>query len=64
VFEVVELAPDRSRFLWSELLDLPLGGLGRVGWRVVRPLFRAGVELSLRRMARRCEAEHGAGGRA
>jgi Polyketide cyclase / dehydrase and lipid transport len=59
VFEVVELAPDRSRFLWSELLDLPLGGLGRVGWRVVRPLFRAGVELSLRRMARRCEAEHG-----
>jgi hypothetical protein len=58
VFEVVELGPERSRFLWSELLDLPLGALGRLGWPLVRPVFRAGVAYSLRRMARLCEAEH------
>lgn len=55
VFEVVGLGPSRSRFLWTELLDLPLGALGRLGWPVVRPVFRAGVVASLRRMARQCE---------
>lgn len=42
----------RSRFVWSEQLDLPLGVVGRLGWRLVRPLFAAGVQLSLRRFAR------------
>ena len=61
VFEVIEVAPARSRVVWSELLDLPLGPLGRFGWRLVRPAFRAGVAHSLRRMARLCEAQyHGA----
>jgi hypothetical protein len=58
VFEVVELGPARTRFLWSELLDLPLGALGRAGWPIVRPVFRAGVRQSLRRMARLCEKEY------
>lgn len=42
----------RSRFVWSEQLDLPLGVVGRLGWRLVRPLFAYGVQLSLRRFAR------------
>jgi uncharacterized protein YndB with AHSA1/START domain len=58
VFEVVALAPERSRFLWTELLDLPLGALGRLGWPLVRPALRAGVALALRRLARLCEAEY------
>lgn len=58
VFEVLELGPERSRFLWTELLDLPLGALGRAGWPLVRPAFRAGVEASLRKMARQVEKEH------
>jgi len=62
VFEVVELGPERSRLLWSELLDLPFGVLGRFGWSVGRPAFRAGVEHSLRRLARLCEAGYRAGG--
>lgn len=61
VFEVVALGPERSRFLWSELLDLPLGAVGRAGWPLVRPAMRAGVEHSLRRMARLCEARYRAG---
>jgi hypothetical protein len=62
VFEVVELGPERARFLWTELLDLPLGPLGRLGWPVVRPAFRLGVEQSLHRMARLCEAGYRARG--
>lgn len=57
VFEVVELGPDRARVRWSERLDLPLETLGRLGWPVVRPVFRAGMAQSLRRLARACEAE-------
>ena len=52
----VEPRPGGSRFLWREDLDLPLGVVGRVGWVVVRPLFAAGVRLSLQRFARWTEA--------
>lgn len=49
VFEVFALPRDRSRFVWSEELDLPLGRLGRAVWPVVRPVFAAGVRRSLHR---------------
>ena len=58
VFEVVPLGPARSRLVWSELLDIPLGALGRVGWLLAQPVAGAGVLLSLRRFARFCEAEY------
>ncbi len=58
VFEVVELGPERSRFLWTELLDLPLGAVGRFGWPLVRPSFRWGVERSLHAMARLAEERY------
>lgn len=51
-FEVEALPGGRSRFVWSEWLDLPLGFVGQVGFLLVRPLFAAGVRLSLRRFAR------------
>ena len=41
-----------STFVWREDLDLPLGVVGRLGWPLVRPLFRAGVQRSLDRFAR------------
>jgi hypothetical protein len=52
IFRVVDIGDGRSCFLWSEELELPLGPLGRLGWKVVRPVARAGVALSLRRFAR------------
>ena len=58
-FEVEPLPGDRSRFHWSEWLDLPLGRLGEVGWLVSAPVFVVGVRLSLRRFARHVEANHG-----
>lgn len=55
-FEVEADGPDRSVFVWGEVLDLPLGIVGRLGWPLVRPLFLGGVRLSLRRFARWVEA--------
>jgi hypothetical protein len=55
-FEVEPLPGGRSRFVWREDLDLPLGLLGRLGWPLVRPAFAFGVQLSLKRFARWVEA--------
>lgn len=54
--EVVRLPGGRSRFIWSEDLDLPLGRLGRLGWPLVRPAFLAGVRKSLTAFARQVES--------
>ena len=55
-FEVRDRGQGHSAFVWREDLDLPLGVVGRLGWRLVRPLFAAGVRASLRRLARWTEA--------
>jgi Polyketide cyclase / dehydrase and lipid transport len=57
-FEVVALGPQRCRFTFTELLDVPAGALGLLAWRVGSPVVRAGFVASLRRMARRCAADH------
>lgn len=49
-FDVRE-RPGGSTFIWSEQLDLPLGAVGRLGFRVLRPVFAAGVAYSLRQFA-------------
>jgi uncharacterized protein YndB with AHSA1/START domain len=51
-FEVAPLPGGGSRVTWSEWLELPLGRLGRLGWPLVRPLARAGLAWSLRRLGR------------
>ena len=55
-FEVEPRGDGRSTFVWREDLDLPLGLLGQVGWRLVGPLFTLGVRISLRRFARWVES--------
>jgi hypothetical protein len=55
VFSVEERPAGRSRFVWEEHLELPLGVVGRWGWPLVRPLFRAGLRTSLARFAHRVE---------
>jgi hypothetical protein len=52
IFEVLELPGDRSRFVWSEELELPLGLVGRSVWPLLRPLFVVGIRRSLRRFRR------------
>lgn len=54
-FEVEALPADRSRVVWSEYVDPPLGVLGRLGWPLVSPVLRMFVQASLRRLARYVE---------
>jgi hypothetical protein len=54
-FEVRDRGAGTSTFVWREDLDLPLGAVGRLGWWLLRPLFRAGVQASLRKLARSVE---------
>jgi hypothetical protein len=51
-FETEELPGGRTRFLWTEWLVLPFGLLGEVAFALVRPVFVAGIRVSLRRFAR------------
>jgi hypothetical protein len=55
-FDVEPRGEGRSVFVWREDLELPLGPLGRLGWRIGRPVFAYGVRLSLKRFARWVEA--------
>jgi hypothetical protein len=55
-FEVEQAADGRSRILWSEWLELPFGLAGQYGFLLGRPLFEAGVRLSLQRFASWVEA--------
>jgi uncharacterized protein YndB with AHSA1/START domain len=63
VFEVFALPGGRSRFVWTERLDLPagrhghLGRLSRLGWPLAKPVLAAGARVSLRRLATLVEAE-------
>jgi hypothetical protein len=60
VFEVLSLPEGRSRFVWREELELPLGAVGRAGFALVRPAFAAGIDHSLRRFAAYVAARRGA----
>lgn len=51
-FEVEPLPDGRSRFHWSDWVELPLGRLGEVGWLLGGPVFQAGMHMSLNRFAR------------
>jgi uncharacterized protein YndB with AHSA1/START domain len=55
-FEVIPLPSGRSRFVWHEDLEIPLGAVGRAGWPLARPLAKWGVQRSLNDLARRIEA--------
>ncbi len=52
-FAVVAAGPERCRFIWVELVPLPFGRVGALGWRLVRPLVERGLDHGLRRLAAR-----------
>jgi Polyketide cyclase / dehydrase and lipid transport len=54
-FEVVALSDVASRFVWSELLVLPLGRLGGPVWRVVGPVMTRMIDGALRDMKARVQ---------
>jgi len=57
-FEVRE-RPGGCTFVWSEQLDLPLGVVGRLGFRALRPAVLWGLRRSLRSFAAWAERHPG-----
>lgn len=51
-FQVESLAANLSRFIWIEDLDLPLGIVGKIGFKILRPFFVYGVQTSLNKFAK------------
>jgi hypothetical protein len=49
-FTVVARGEQACRFVWAELLVLPLGRLGALGWPVVRPAATRVIDRALRTM--------------
>lgn len=56
IFAVVPRGADAATFEWTEQLELPLGALGRLGWPLVLPTFRWGLQHSLDRFAVFCRS--------
>ncbi|MFL6055809.1 MAG: SRPBCC family protein [Actinoallomurus sp.] len=50
-FDLLDLPDGRCRVTWAELIDLPLGPLGRAGWFAIGPVARLMLETSLHRLA-------------
>ena len=56
-FTVVALDETHSRFVWAELLVVPAGRAGALGWRAARPVVERLLDLALRGMRDRVEQE-------
>ncbi|GAA4631502.1 hypothetical protein GCM10023196_061160 [Actinoallomurus vinaceus] len=50
-FDLLDLPEGRCRVTWAELIHLPLGPVGRVGWFAVGPMARLMLRTSLHRLA-------------
>ena len=50
-FQVEVITPTTSKFIWIEDLDLPLGIVGKIGFKFVKPFFVFGVQKSLNKFA-------------
>jgi hypothetical protein len=55
-FAVVAEGPFACTFVWWERLDIPLGPVGALLWRLGGWTMKLGVDAALRRLARRAEA--------
>jgi len=49
-FAVVARGEHASRFVWAEVVDVPLGAVGAAGWRVTRPVVERIIDRGLDRM--------------
>ena len=54
IFQVHPRGRDRAIFTWTELLDLPAGGVGALAWPLIRPAVSWGLHRSLERFAEFC----------
>lgn len=49
--KVEKISENESDFIWSESLELPLGIIGFVGYKVIEPFFKIAIQKSLKKFA-------------
>lgn len=49
--KVEKISEDESDFIWSESLELPLGIIGFVGYKIIEPFFKSAIQKSLKKFA-------------
>lgn len=49
--KVEKISEDESDFIWSESLELPLGIIGFVGYKIIEPFFKIAIQKSLKKFA-------------
>jgi hypothetical protein len=54
-FTVLAVDDRTSRFVWAEVVVVPFGALGALGWRLARPVVERFVDHGLRRMRDRVQ---------
>lgn len=55
-FTVLARGEDASRFVWAEVVVLPLGRLGGLWWRVARPVVERLIDRALHTMRDRVQS--------
>jgi hypothetical protein len=56
IFQVHRRGRDRATFTWTELLELPAGGVGALVWPLIHPAVSWGMYRSLDRFAAFCRS--------
>lgn len=49
--KVEKISEKESDFIWSESLELPLGIIGFVGYKIIEPFFKIAIKKSLKKFA-------------
>jgi hypothetical protein len=49
--KVERISENESDFIWSESLDLPLGIIGFIGYKIIEPFFKIAIKKSLKKFA-------------
>lgn len=57
-FEVTPIGTVAARVAWYESLEIPLGRVGEIGWRLSAPLWRFVLDRSVRRLRALAEGGH------
>lgn len=51
-FQVQPISETQSLFIWIEELEIPLGLIGLLGYKLLKPFFAGGVQYSLNKFAK------------
>lgn len=49
--KIEKISENESNFVWSESLEIPLGVIGFIGYKIIEPFFKIAIKKSLKKFA-------------